>query len=89
MTFRGLGAIGTASAAVVALIGLSGCSTAPVFKNCTAMHRQYPHGVGRLGAVDQVRGPTKPVTHFYRSNDIYAANAKSDADHDGVACEAH
>ena len=23
------------------------------------MHRQYPHGVGRLGAVDQVRGPTE------------------------------
>lgn len=59
------------------------------FANCTAMHRVYPHGVGKVHARDKVRGSTKPVTNFHRSNALYAANKKSDRDHDGVACEKH
>lgn len=57
------------------------------FANCTAMHRVYPHGVGRKGAHDKVRGHTKPVTTFFVNNALYAANRGLDHDHDGVACE--
>jgi hypothetical protein len=57
-----------------------------VFKNCTAMHRQYPHGVGRPGAVDKTSGT--PDTKFFRSRPLYDANRRSDRDKDGIACEA-
>ena len=57
------------------------------FANCAALNRVYPHGVGKSGATDKVKGKTKPVTNFTRNNAIYAANTKSDADKDGVACE--
>jgi hypothetical protein len=59
---------------------------AVVFKNCTQMHKTYPHGVGRVGARDRTTG--KAVTNFKRSNALYAANIKSDRDHDKIACEA-
>lgn len=57
------------------------------FVNCTAMHRVYPHGVGKVGAHDRVSGHSKPVTTFTRSNALYAANRGSDRDHDGISCE--
>jgi hypothetical protein len=63
-------------------------SRARTFANCTAMHRVYHHGVGQLHAHDHVKSG-KPVTNFKRSNALYAANKKSDRDHDHVACEAH
>ncbi|WP_127479754.1 excalibur calcium-binding domain-containing protein [Nocardioides pantholopis] len=55
------------------------------FKNCTALNKVYPHGVGRPGARDQTSG--KPVTTFKRNGKVYAANTKSDRDKDGIACE--
>jgi hypothetical protein len=58
------------------------------FANCTAMHKVYPHGVGRKHAHDHVTSGT-PVTNFKRSNPLYAANSGSDRDHDHVACEEH
>lgn len=58
------------------------------YKNCTEMHKHYKHGIGRSGARDHVSGSSKPVTTFYRSNTLYAANKASDRDHDGIACEA-
>jgi Excalibur calcium-binding domain len=62
----------------------------PIFKNCTAMHAKYKHGVGLTGAKDKVTSKSdKPVTNFYRSNAIYKANKKLDRDHDGIACEKH
>jgi hypothetical protein len=57
------------------------------FKNCTAMHKVFKHGVGRKGAKDKVRGKTKPVTTFKVSTKIYKLNKKMDRDKDGVACE--
>jgi hypothetical protein len=57
------------------------------YKNCTAMHAKYKHGVGKKGAKDKVTGKTKPVTNFYVSNGLYAANKKLDRDKDGIACE--
>jgi hypothetical protein len=81
--------LGTTAAFVAIPAALAGCAPTPVFANCSAMHAQYPHGVGRTGASDHTRSGTKPVLNFYRSDAIYNANTKSDADHDGVACEAH
>lgn len=59
----------------------------PKFKNCTAMHKKYKHGVGKKGAKDKVRGNTKPVTNFKVSNAIYKKNKGLDRDKDGIACE--
>jgi hypothetical protein len=56
------------------------------FANCDAMHRVYPHGVGRPGARDHTSGT--PVTTFKRSIPLYNANTASDRDKDGIACEA-
>lgn len=59
----------------------------PVFKNCTAMHKVYKHGVGKKGARDKVRSG-KPVTTFKVSTKIYNAQPRGlDRDRDGVACE--
>lgn len=61
-----------------------------IYANCTALHRDYPHGVGRRGARDKVRGKTKPVTTFAVNDVVYRANARQrDADRDGIACEKH
>ena len=61
------------------------------FANCTALHKVYPHGVGKSSARDKVRGKTKPVTTFKRSTSLYnkivAYHSDLDRDHDGVACE--
>lgn len=62
-------------------------ATAKTYKNCTQLNKKYPHGVGRPGAVDKVRGSTKPVKNFYVNAALYKANKKSDRDGDGVACE--
>ncbi|MGO2658206.1 excalibur calcium-binding domain-containing protein [Mycetocola reblochoni] len=58
-----------------------------VYKNCTALQKKHPHGVGLTKAKDRVRGKTKPVTNFTRNDALYKANAKHDRDKDGVACE--
>jgi hypothetical protein len=64
--------------------------TAP-WNNCTQVHTRYPHGVGRAGARDRVRGSTAPVTTFKRSTSLYNLamrnNRDLDRDRDGVACE--
>lgn len=62
-------------------------SGARYFSNCTELQRVYPHGVGKRKAKDRVRGSTRPVTTFKRSNALYKANRHSDRDGDGVACE--
>jgi hypothetical protein len=56
------------------------------FSNCTALHRVYPHGVGRYGARDHTSSGD-PVTNFRRSNTLYRQNSRLDRDKDGVACE--
>ncbi|MGO3886638.1 MAG: excalibur calcium-binding domain-containing protein [Mycetocola sp.] len=58
-----------------------------VYKNCTALNKKYPHGVGLKKAKDKVKGKTKPVTNFTRNDAVYKANKKSDRDKDGIACE--
>lgn len=55
------------------------------YKNCAALNKVYPHGVGKPNAKDKTSG--KPVTSFKRSAALYNANKKSDRDKDGIACE--
>ena len=57
-----------------------------LFRNCTALNRVYPHGVGRYGARDQTKSGD-PVTNFRRSNALYRRNRGLDRDKDGIACE--
>ena len=55
------------------------------YKNCTALNKKYPHGVGMPGAKDKTSG--KPVTSFKRSKALYKANKTKDRDKDRIACE--
>jgi hypothetical protein len=61
------------------------------WKNCTSVHKTYPHGAGRLYAHDKTSGV--PVTNFKRSNRLYRIamehNKGLDRDVDKIACEAH
>lgn len=59
------------------------------YKNCTAVNKKYPHGIGKLKARDKTSGT--PVTTFKRSTKLYnivaGANGGLDRDGDGIACE--
>lgn len=79
-----------ASVALVAPATAASSSDAPqakakTYKNCTALQRDYPHGVGLPNAHDHTSGT--PVTNFKRSKPLYKANKGSDGDGDGIACE--
>lgn len=79
---------GAATLVLVASVGAAStaeAAKAKEYKNCTALNRDYPHGVGKPGARDQTSGT--PVTSFKRSKALYDANKKSDRDKDGIACE--
>ena len=57
------------------------------FPNCTALQRVYPGGVA-VSAAAKNRTVRAGVTYAPRvSAALYRANAKSDRDRDGVACE--
>jgi len=60
-----------------------------LWKNCTNVHKKYPHGVGKLLARDRTSGT--PVTTFKRSTRLYniamGYNKGLDRDRDGIACE--
>ncbi len=89
------------TASLVSVLALSlpvaAISSAPAdaanktYKNCTALQKKYPHGVGKSGAKDKVSGSSKPVTTFKKSTKIYKAAMKQnkglDRDKDGIACE--
>lgn len=59
------------------------------FKNCTALRKVYPHGVGKANAKDKTSG--KKVTSFKKSTALYkkivAYRRSLDRDKDGIACE--
>jgi hypothetical protein len=76
------------------LVGLMAVSSSaaripPLYKNCTAFNKWFPHGIGRLHARDKTSGT--PVTTFRRSNRLYrlvmSYNRGLDRDKDGIACE--
>ena len=92
---RALSAALTAALLTVPLAATAGSADAAAaakpakYKNCTALNKGYPHGVGKKGARDRTSG--KPVTTFKRSTKIYNAAMKAnrglDRDKDGIACE--
>lgn len=59
------------------------------FKNCTAMNRVYPHGVGKKGARNHTSGTR--VKTFKVSTSLYTKIVRHrsglDRDKDGIACE--
>jgi hypothetical protein len=69
----------------VLVVGASSVGASASFRNCTAMHTRYPHGVGKVGAHDKTSDV--PVTNFKRSNRLYYLNRGLDRDKDGIACE--
>ena len=76
--------------AVALLVASSASAAIPALnKNCTALNKKYPHGVGKATAKDKTSGT--PVTTFRRSNSIYRTalshNKRLDGDKDGIACE--
>jgi hypothetical protein len=81
-----------ASAALLAtpVLGARSYRGPALWKNCTHVHKKYPHGVGKLHAHDKTKGT--PVTNFKRSTRLYKLamrynNKRLDADKDGIACE--
>ncbi|MGZ6792144.1 MAG: excalibur calcium-binding domain-containing protein [Mycobacteriales bacterium] len=56
------------------------------YASCAALNQDYPHGVGRPGAVDHTSG-SAPVTTFTVDDQVYEANTARDRDKDGIACE--
>ena len=88
--------VGGALLAVLLVLGLGGSLASAAsariparWKNCTVVNKRYPHGVGRIGAVDKTAG--EPVTNFTHSNYLYRTamryNRGLDRDKDGIACE--
>ena len=81
-------AIATAMLAAGLLVAVPGqAMAARSFSTCKAMHKVYPHGVGKPSAYDFTYGT--PVTNFKHSLPLYRANKSLDRDHDGIACEHH
>jgi hypothetical protein len=88
MTFSGLSHSGSVRARLVSQSNSARTTIPALWKNCTNVHKKYPHGVGKLHARDRTSGT--PVTTFKRSTRLYnlAMNYKRlDADKDGIACE--
>jgi hypothetical protein len=80
------------AAVLLATSGAASLAAAPKhYRNCTALNKDYPHGVGRPGARDKTSGT--PVTNFKVSGSLYNANDGGagehdlDRDNDGIACE--
>jgi hypothetical protein len=69
-------------AAVLATQAFAGATK---FKNCTAVHKKYKHGIAKsTKAAKRANGLTgKPKI----SLSLYTANKGKDRDRDGVACE--
>lgn len=77
----------TAPPAVVEASALAAKVKVKKYKNCKALNKKYKHGVGKTTAKDKVKGKSKPVKNFKKSNALYNANKHLDRDRDGVACE--
>jgi hypothetical protein len=81
--------VGSAAAAVCLTLLTTGGAGAAIpakdYANCTALNKDYPHGVGKRGAHDKTS--STPVKNFTRNNKVYRLNDESDRDKDGIACE--
>ena len=87
---RSLSATAVVSALLFSAPALGAPAAIPAaYKNCTALNKKYPHGLGRANARDKTSGT--PVTTFKRSTKLYnlamSHNKRLDGDKDGIACE--
>lgn len=90
-----LAALSLAALPLTLATGPAEAVTARHYKNCTALNKVYPHGVGRKGASDHTSG-TK-VKNFTVNTKVYGMNNGPrnastgeydlDRDNDGIACE--
>ncbi len=75
--------------AMVATAPAADAAATGIYKNCTALHGKWAHGVGKAKAHDKTSGT--PVTNFLHSTKQYNAAMKKnkglDRDKDGIACE--
>jgi Excalibur calcium-binding domain len=84
-------ALAVTAFAVIALavVSTAAAKSPALYKNCTALNKRYPHGIGQAHAHDKTSGT--PVTTFVRSDRLYrlamSYNRGLDRDKDGVACE--
>jgi hypothetical protein len=71
--------------APVLLVAGSASASPRHFKNCTAVHKVYKHGIAKSrSAAAHANGLTgRPKI----SKSLYLANKRLDRDKDGVACE--
>lgn len=77
-----------AVALLVLAVPLNRASAASKYRNCASLNIDYPNGVGRPGAADQVKGGSTPVTSFVIDGALYKSLPKTlDRDRDGIACE--
>jgi hypothetical protein len=81
----GIVATAVVAAPTVLLVAPADAAGARTYKNCTALNKVHPHGVGLPKAKDRTSGV--PVVTFKRNRALYVANKKSDRDGDGIACE--
>lgn len=90
---RPLAALTVLSAVVLLPAGAASAATPATYKNCTALHQAYPHGIGLAKAVDHVASGGKPVTTFRRDDAGFrkamSYNTGLDRDNDRIACEKH
>ena len=79
----------TAVVAPIAVTAAPADAAARSFANCTAMHKVYAYrgGIKKVGAHDKRTDGGHAKYAPYVSTKRYNLNAKSDRDHDGVACE--
>ncbi|MGC4961731.1 excalibur calcium-binding domain-containing protein [Gordonia sp. DT218] len=76
-----------AATLVVAPLAVAAPAEASAYSNCKALNADYPHGVGKSGAVDSTSGT--PVTNFTVNDNLYSQESSHDGDNDGIACERH
>jgi hypothetical protein len=57
------------------------------YKNCATVHLHYKGGVAKPHATDKRRSGGHAKYKPYVNAALYAANAHSDRDKDGIACE--
>lgn len=87
----GLTALAAIAVTAPLLLSAAAAEAAPTpkrYANCTALTKDYKHGVARSSAVrDRTRSGSRGVTTFAVNAKVYQLNITKDRDKDGIACE--
>lgn len=82
-----IGIVAAGTLAVAPAMVIAPADAATSYTNCKQLNADYPHGVGKSGAVDSTSGT--PVTDFTVDDELYNSNTGRDRDGDSIACEKH